>query len=342
MTAVQAAEAIALGIKEVMPEAEVLSLPVGDGGEGTADAIVAALSGKGQAEIKKICCKTLDPLRRDISTHYHLIHGTTALIESAAASGLNLLRREERDVMRADSYGTGLLIADAFKKGVRDFLICMGGTATCDGGYGAYCAMQEAKVEGATFTLLCDVRNPLCGPDGAAAVFGPQKGATPEIIRLLEERLKECAARYMARFAADASDMEYAGAAGGLAGMLMSCYGARPLSGIGKVLSLYDFADMLKNVSLVITGEGCADATTLSGKAPAGVLYEAKKAGIPVALVAGRVVGKEALLREGFEYVAGATPSNPDPGVAPEKYLAGAVANLLRQIIPTQKKQRPS
>lgn len=322
MTAPEAAEAIRQGIAGALPGAEVDLLPIGDGGEGTAKAIAASLPG-----CRTVSCETTDPLGRPVIASYLITNDATAIIESAAASGLTLITPDERDIMRSDTYGTGLLIADAFRRGCRRFLICMGGTATCDGGEGALRAIREniAATERLDFLLLCDVENPMCGLRGAAAVFGPQKGATPEMVELLDARLRTLAESYRRENGVDPSGMRYAGAAGGLSGMLMACFGARPVSGISAVLDILDFDRHLKGTDLVITGEGRADATTLSGKAPYGILSRAR--GIPVVLFCGRVANREELLAGGFRDAVEVSPFHPDPAVSPQSYLRSAVCS---------------
>lgn len=295
LTARQAAEVIREGLIKRFPGAEVVMLPVGDGGEGTIAAVAPALG-----EVETVSCLTVDPLRRPLTASYLVAGCTTALIESAAASGLPLVRKEERDIMRADTYGTGLLIADAYRRGIRSYIIGMGGTATCDGGLGAYEAMRDVVGEPVDITLLCDVDNPLCGSQGAAAVFGPQKGAAPQMIPVLDRRLAEIARRYARTSGCDVSASPFAGAAGGLAAMLMACYGARPVRGIGKVLKWLDFDRHLQGASMVITGEGRADATTLRGKAPKGILDAARLRGVPVMIVAGCTADEDRLLQAGF------------------------------------------
>lgn len=336
LSAVEAAHAISEGITRVFPDAEIVALPVGDGGEGTVDSVVSALGadeGESKTGIQRFSCDVVDPLGRPVFSSYAVVGSNTALIESAAASGLMLVSPEERDVVKSDTYGTGLLIVDAWRRGIRDFLICMGGTATCDGGHGALEALlsviPHSSGEG-KFTLLCDVENPFCGPEGAARVFAPQKGASPEMIPLLEDRLEQLAREYSTYNGVDVSRMKYAGAAGGLAGMLMACYGAVPVSGISRVLELLDFDGRLDGANLVITGEGKADRTTLSGKAPIGVLNAASLRNVPVALVGGRIEDKDILMQRGFAYVEEATPRHPDPSVSHREYLSRAVTELLR------------
>lgn len=318
MTASEAAQAIAEGVRIAIPGAETVVLPVGDGGEGTVDSICAALS-----HIERVQCETVDPLRRPITASYAVAEGKTALIESAAASGLTLLAPSEHDIMTADTYGTGLLIADAYRLGIRDFIICMGGSATCDGGMGAYQAMKDTVGRGtATFTLLCDVDNPLCGPTGAAAVFGPQKGATKEQIPMLDRRLRGL-------YGKEIMTARYSGAAGGLVAMLMAHYNAHPVAGISKVLELLDFETYMHDTDLVITGEGRADATTINGKAAKGILDISSRHGVPVVLIAGSVADRDLLLNAGFSAVVQATPTNPDPAIAPRTYLTQATKDML-------------
>lgn len=330
LTATEAAGAIARGVISVLPGAEIIQLPLGDGGEGTVDALATALSG-----VERIECDTVDALGRPIRASYAIAGGSTALIESAAASGLTLIDSSDRDILTSDTRGTGILIADAWRRGIRRFVVCMGGTATCDAGFGAFRAMQDlmpdAAPSDADFTLLCDVDNPLCGARGAAAVFAPQKGATPEMIPRLDSLLLRRALGYKASGGKDVADMPYAGAAGGLAGMLMACYGARPVAGISKVMEMLGFESRIDGADLVITGEGKSDVTTLSGKAPMGVLRAAAAKNIPVALVCGRTDDRELLLSAGFARVVQATPENPDPSVGYGEYLARAVRGLMTQ-----------
>lgn len=327
MTAREAATAIEEGIRDVYPEITIESLPIGDGGEGTAEALREAFG-----HVETITAETLDPLGRPMRASYFIAEGETAVIETAAASGLTLLAPEERDIMRADTFGTGLLIADAWKRGIRKFIVGMGGSATCDGGYGALRAMREViepykEHPELEITLLCDVDNPLCGPVGAAAVFGPQKGADAQTIPLLEAQLIRRAEEY-SEGGIDVRDMPCAGAAGGLAGMLMACYGARARMGIEEVLRRLDFGNHLKGADLVITGEGRGDLTTLRGKAPKGVLDAARPYGVPVALVCGRIADREALLAAGF-CAAAEAPWSPDSSTPPSAILRQAARDLI-------------
>lgn len=324
MTATEAASAIAGGLREAVAEARIIELPIADGGEGTVDVLARTMEG-----IEKVTCRTTDPLGRGITASYAILRENTAIVESASASGLTLVKREERDIMKADTYGSGLLLADAFNRGIRNFIIGMGGTATCDGGKGALEALRQLAPglwrEETRFTLLCDVDNPFCGPQGAAEVFAPQKGATREMIPVLEKRLRERAKEYAEFRGIDPTSMKFAGAAGGLAGMFMACFDAKPVSGIEKVLELTGFHHRVEEADLVITGEGKCDRTTLSGKAPKGILEGAAKKGVPVVMVAGRVADRETLLNAGFAGVVEATPLNPDPDISPAEYLHNAI-----------------
>lgn len=338
LTAAEASLAITEGILRHCPDAEVFRLPVGDGGEGTSMAIASSL---GQDE--EITCDTFDSLRRPITASYRLVtigSVRTALIESAAASGLTLLHPDERDIMKADTYGTGVLITDAWRRGIKDFVICMGGTATCDGGYGAFQAIMEIAGEdfsSASISLLCDVVNPLCGPQGAAAVFGPQKGATPAMIPILDGRLIRQAKDYSKFKGIDTTHMEYAGAAGGLAAMFMACFGGRPARGIEKVLDLLEFDRHIEGADLVITGEGKADATTLQGKAPMGILERARRKGIPVVLLAGHLSDENHLKEAGFRMTVQATPEGMGCPVGQEArdFLALASRKALKDFLST-------
>lgn len=331
MTAIEAAQAMKRGVDDILPDSEVKLLPVGDGGEGTANAIVSALGD--DVRVEEVSCSTFDALRRPITASYFIAgegRGSVAYIESAAASGLTLIAPSERDILSADTYGTGILIADAYTRGVRDFFICLGGTATCDGGYGAFTALRPLGMDDAGFTLLCDVSNPLCGPQGAAAVFAPQKGATPDMIPFLDRRLREYADLYRGIRGLDTTSMPYAGAAGGLAAMFMACFNHEVADGIDRVLDILDFDTLLEKASLIITGEGRCDATTLQGKAPAGILRRAKRRGVPVMLIGGSVADRPLLEKAGFHSIHQATPSDPSPSVSPSAYLTEATARALK------------
>lgn len=294
----EVADAMERGVLTVFPDAEVLKVEIGDGGEGTIAALVSLLSEKG-LKVKKIECRVCDPLDREIIADYY-IDGAKAYIEVASASGLTLVAPGERDVMRATTRGTGQLIADAYRRNCRDFVIALGGSATCDGGKGIYDELRELHnlvwqgqpgplMPDCRFRLLCDVRNPMCGPEGAAFVFAPQKGASPRQVELLEKRLQGLASEYRRHRNVDVRDIRYAGAAGGIAGMFLACCEARAIDGIDYMLTAIEFDRLLNGCDMVITGEGCVDATTLHGKVISGIVKACGVRGIPVGIIAGCV-----------------------------------------------------
>lgn len=327
LTSPEAAEAIRRGIMAVVSDVEIIILPVGDGGEGTADALAQVLPYSRERLVD-----TIDPLGRPIKARYFVVNQKTALIESAAASGLVLLKSHERDIMRADTRGTGRLIADAYQSGIRNFIICMGGTVTCDAGYGAWKEMKELEMTDAEFTLLCDVENPLLGSEGAAVVFGPQKGATSEDMPRLESLLTEKAEFYETLYGHSVKDASYGGAAGGLAAMLMACFGAVPCRGIEKVLAILDFDEIIKDADLVITGEGRVDSTTLHGKAPRGILEAAQRRGIPVAVIGGKIADRPLLCEAGFYIIEQATPDRANPITTPAEYVEKAASRIMKRL----------
>lgn len=342
LTSYEAAMAMQQGILKADPDAETVILTVGDGGEGSLDSVCRSLESSHSVKYLKV--RTLDPLQREIEAAYAIIDEKAGFIETAAASGLTLLTENERDIMLADTYGTGLLIADAYRRGVRHFFICLGGSATCDGGSGAYSALKELHIhsgfdsEGtllpdAEFTLLCDVKNPFCGDNGAARIFAPQKGANPEQVELLELRNRSLAEEYRKIKGIDIENMSSAGAAGGLAGMFMACCNSSAVNGIEKILDIVDFDKAAKECQLIITGEGRLDSTTLAGKAPLGILMRGKKLGIPVAAVGGRIDNEKQLYAAGFRIVKQATPDNADKLPDKEeasKFLENAAYELIK------------
>jgi glycerate 2-kinase len=252
--------------------------PVADGGEGTGDALLPALGGE------VVAADAHDPLGRPVRAWFGLIEGGgTAIVETAAASGLGLVAEDERDAEAATTRGTGELIAAAAASGVREILVGVGGSATTDGGRGAVAAVQAAGGLGAAeLVVLCDVGTPF---ERAAEVFGPQKGAGPEQVRRLTARLHELAAGYRR----DPRGVPRTGAAGGLSGGLWAELGARLVPGAAYVLDRVGFDDRLAGATAVVTGEGRLDLQTLEGKAVGEVAARARGAGIPVHAVAGRV-----------------------------------------------------
>lgn len=296
LTSAEANRAAAEGILAHKPNAEMITIPVSDGGEGWLEAFQAAVGGY------LVDVKVNDPLMRPILAQY-LIHDDTAIIEIAKASGLTLLNPEERNPMRTTSYGTGQLIVDAVRRGCRHIIVGLGGSATSDCGIGMLEAIDNLKLtidNDARFTIATDVTNPLCGENGAAHVFAPQKGATPEMVVELDERARQFAEKSALRFGYDRQDVPGAGAAGGLGYAFLQYMNADCRSGIDLLLDAVCFEEQLKDASLIITGEGSADRQTLMGKVPFGILQKAKPFHVPVILIAGQIRDKQLLLDAGF------------------------------------------
>ena len=311
LTSMEANMAAAEGVRRACPEAEIVQVPVSDGGEGFLEAFHAAIGGE------SVPVTVRDPLMRPVTAKY-LLQGETAVIEIAQASGLPLLTKEERNPLVATSYGTGQLVADAVRRGARHIIVGLGGSATSDAGIGMLRALIDAFAKHGTwddidalkevrFTLASDVRNPLCGEHGAAHVFAPQKGATPEMVTILDERARRFAAVSAKHFGHDCSMMEGAGAAGGLGYAFLEYLNAVSKSGIQLLLDTIHFPELVRNASLLITGEGSADRQTLMGKLPMGILSQAQ--GIPTVLIAGRISDKNQLLQAGFAQVECINPA---------------------------------
>lgn len=316
------ADAAECGISMIDPGCETFKFSVSDGGEGLTESLVDALHGSYVTIISS------DPLGRKIHSTYGIC-GDTAILEMAAASGLPLLSTGERNPMKTSTYGTGEMIRDAFSKGCRKFLIGIGGSATCDGGTGMLealgwkfldrdgnvltgCGGNLSAIETiddsgvsrqlaeAEFTVACDVSNPFCGPQGASFVFSPQKGASPDEVRLLDDGLRHFAALITGKYGIDVSDMQGAGAAGGLGGAFKAFLGASLRRGIDMVLDAIGIDDAISEADLVITGEGKIDFQTPSGKTAAGVLDRCLKYGVPCVAIGGMVEMCDELLNSGF------------------------------------------
>jgi glycerate kinase len=314
LTSAEANQAASEGIINKMPETQVVQVPVSDGGEGFLEAFQASMGG----EIVEVNVK--DPLMRTIVTQY-LVQGDTAVIEIAKASGLTLLSPEERNPMVATSYGTGQLVVDAVRRGCKRIIVGLGGSATSDCGIGMLRAIIDNFSKGGSwddvrelddvrFTMATDVTNPLCGEQGAAHIFAPQKGASPEMVLALDARAKrfaEASAKHLGR---DCQNMPGAGAAGGLGYAFLQYMNADCLSGIDLLLDTIHFDDLLQNADLVITGEGSADRQTLMGKLPFGILQRTQQHHIPAMLIAGRIADEQHLLAAGFARVACINPPN--------------------------------
>ena len=324
LTSKEANQAAAEGIRRTCPDAEIVEIPVSDGGEGFMEAFYSAIGGT------LIDVPVKDPLMRPITAKY-LLHGETAVIEIAQASGLTLLTKDERNPMVVTSYGTGQLVADAVRKGAKHVIVGLGGSATSDAGVGMLRALIDAfakhgqwddieELKHVRFTMASDVKNPLCGENGAAHVFAPQKGATEEMVRLLDERARKFAEMSAKHFGYDRSRMEGAGAAGGLGYAFLQYLNADCKPGIQLLLETIHFEEIIKGADLVITGEGSADRQTLMGKLPMGILQHAGNA--PVCLIAGRVSDREELLKAGFAQVECINPT----GITLEEAMRKEVA----------------
>lgn len=328
LTSIEANQAAAEGIRSVFPDAEIIEIPVSDGGEGFIDTFHAAIGGNLVETMVK------DPLMRNVVARY-LLKGETAVIEIAQASGLTLLAKEERNPMVATSYGTGQLVADAIRRGAKQLIIGLGGSATSDAGIGMLRALIDnfarhpsnlgiwddvEELRGVRFTIASDVNNPLYGEQGAAQVFAPQKGATPEMVLQLDERAKKFAEISAKHFGFDRSQMPGAGAAGGLGYAFMQYMNADCKSGIQLLLDIVGFSEIVKDADFIVTGEGSADRQTLMGKLPMGILEQSGK--VPVRLIAGKVNDREALIQAGFERVECINPSDIPLEKAMQKEVA--------------------
>ena len=326
LTSAEANQAAVKGILDKMPDAQVVQVPVSDGGEGFLEAFHAAMGGS----IVEVNVK--DPLMRPIVAQY-LVQGDTAVIEIAKASGLTLLSPDERNPMVATSYGTGQLVVDAVRRGCKRIIIGLGGSATSDCGIGMLEAIDNAKLtidNDVRFTIATDVTNPLCGEQGAAFVFAPQKGATHDDVLALDARAKrfaEASAKHLGR---DCQNMPGAGAAGGLGYAFLQYMNADCRSGIDLLLDTIHFDDLLQDADLVITGEGSADRQTLMGKLPFGILQRAQRHHVPVMLIAGRIADEQLLLDAGFSRVACINP--PDLPLEIALQPATAKENISRMV----------
>ena len=335
LSSLEVADAAAKAINECIPGCCVEKVEVADGGEGTMEALHRTLGGV------KVAVEVCDPLGRAITASYvKLADGVTAVLEMAVASGLPLLAPQERNPMKTSTYGTGQLIADALRKGCRKFLIGIGGSATNDAGMGMLEALgvrfldaegnllhgsgeslekvEDIDLSGvctglaeSEFIIACDVDAPLYGPEGAACVFAPQKGADAEMVAMLNDGLEHFSSVVKRVTGKDVSDIPGAGAAGGLGGGFVAFLPARLERGIEMVLDAISFDERIRGASLIITGEGRIDFQTLTGKTPYGILKRARRQGIPVVAIGGSVVlGEKETSEAGFAGVYAVTPSD--------------------------------
>lgn len=334
VSASRCAQAIKAGFVSIFPQAECVCLPIADGGEGTVEAMVEATDGK------MVMLPVMGPMGDFVGAFYGLSgDGQTAFIEMAAASGLMLVPAGERNPLRATSYGTGELIRHALDAGVRHIILGIGGSATVDGGMGMAQALGarfldkrgesvglgggalqrlvkidlsdlDPRLHDCRIEVACDVDNPLLGERGAAAVFGPQKGACIEMVAVLERGLQNYARVMLAATGQDVAQMVGGGAAGGMGAAARVFLNATLKSGIDIVLEAVHLEEALRDADLVITGEGRMDSQTVGGKAPVGVARIAKKYDIPVIGIAGVLGdGVEAVHQHGIDAVFSILPA---------------------------------
>ena len=330
VSALEAAKAIEQGVRRVLPEAIIEKVPMADGGEGTVQSLVDATGGHLQTH------RVLTPLKDEVDAKFGILaDGETAVIEMAAASGLTLVAPDARNPLRTTTYGTGQLICAALDAGCRRLIIGIGGSATNDGG----CGMAEAlgvrlldakgkqilrgggnlehlrsidmtglhpAISETETVVACDVNNPLTGPDGASHVYGPQKGATPEMIETLDACLAHFDTILAQTLGKSFNDIPGAGAAGGLGAGLMAFLNAELKLGVDIMIDAVQLKERVKGASLVFTGEGQLDFQTAFGKTPVGVAKVAKAHNIPVIAIAGGIAeGAEAVYEAGIDAMLG-------------------------------------
>ncbi|MGE8149929.1 glycerate kinase [Pseudomonas vancouverensis] len=320
------ADAIASGWADVWPDAQLIKCPMADGGEGTVESILAACEG----QLRRTDVR--GPLGATVNAAWGwLPHSHTAIIEMAEASGLQLVPVDRRDACISSTFGTGELIRAALDAGAQRVILAIGGSATNDGGAGAMQALgvklfdaqgqtlppgglalaqlfridlgdMDPRLAEVRFDIAADVNNPLCGPQGASAIFGPQKGATPEQVQLLDHALGHFADHCATALHKDVRDEPGSGAAGGLGFAAKAFLGAQFKAGVEVVAELVGLADAVQNADLVITGEGRFDAQTLRGKTPFGVARIASQKSVPVIVIAGTLgEGYQALYAHGID-----------------------------------------
>ncbi|MHA4871703.1 glycerate kinase [Duganella sp. PWIR1] len=352
LSAMAVADAIEAGFRDIFPDAEYIKLPVADGGEGTVQAMIDA-SGGTLVELP-----AQGPLGAEVApvaAFYGMMgDGVTAVIEMAAASGLELLTPAQRDPLRTTSYGTGELIKHALDAGARRFVLGVGGSATNDGGAGMLQALGgrlldthgddlapgggaldaldrivlsglDVRIKDCVFDVACDVSNPLVGPEGASAIFGPQKGATPDMVARLDDNLRHYAAIIARDAGQHVADVPGAGAGGGIAAAMLAFLGGRLSPGSEIVTDAVGLDAAVVDADLVITGEGRIDGQTIHGKTPIGVARVAQRHGKPVIAIAGSLAtGAAAVHGHGIDAVFAAVS-----GVCTlEQALAAAADNV--------------
>ncbi|PKM87637.1 MAG: glycerate kinase [Firmicutes bacterium HGW-Firmicutes-12] len=364
LTAKKACESMAKGIKRALPEADVIQIPMADGGEGTVQSLVDATSGQ-------IHTARVDgPFRNKVDAKYGILgDGETAVIEMAEASGLYLIATEQRNPLHTTTYGTGELIYNALERGCRRFVLGLGGSATNDGGMGMAQALgarfldeagfelppgggslgmlahietisMDIRIKESSFIVACDVDNPLCGGNGASNVFGPQKGATPEMVVELDNNLSHYANIIKKDLGIDIKDTPGAGAAGGLGAGMLAFLGATLKSGVDIVIEAVELRKHLEEADLVFTGEGQCDFQTINGKVPFGVAREARKQGIPCIVLAGSIgQGIDLLYDHGVTSVFSIvdSPMSLDQAMAGAEELLEKTAERISRVIKIEK-----
>ncbi len=340
------------GVRERLPEAQTVEIPLADGGEGTLDVLLAGTGGERRT------VAAADPLGRETNVDYALLPGAEALVEMARSSGLGLLSPEERNPWLASTFGLGQVILAALEQRIQALAVTLGGSATVDGGVGMARALgwkfydsagkplaeeggkilgkitridpsgADCRLKNLDVRALCDVTNPLLGDEGAARVFGPQKGAGRSMVERLENGMANLAARLKEDLGTDVAAMPGAGAAGGLGAAVAAFLGGRLVSGIDYVLDTLKFDSLIRDANLVITGEGSFDSQSMGGKAISGVLARARAAGVPVAVVCGihRTTGNPELAVFSRDNLPGRFPADGKVDLSGLALLAGAAA----------------
>jgi glycerate 2-kinase len=325
LTSIEAARTIERGILKADANALISIVPMADGGEGTVEALVTAMGGE------FVQHEVIGPLGEIVTAAYGILEdGITGVIEVAAASGITLIPEDKRNPLKTTSYGTGELIIKALDKGCTKLIIGLGGSGTNDGGMGIAQALgvrfydnkdgefglggeqlqkihkidmsgYDRRLESTEITIICDVNNPLCGPNGASYIFGPQKGATLEMVEMLDRGLENYAAKIEEYLNRGICEIPGAGAAGGIGGGLCAFTKGKLKSGVQTIIQTTGLEEKVKNAHLVITGEGKTDKQTLYGKVPYGIGNVAKKYSIPVICLSGSLQeGYENLYEEGI------------------------------------------
>jgi glycerate kinase len=361
LTASEVAEYIAQGVRDAVPDAEIGKIPLADGGEGTVDAFLQAAGGE------KVELAVTGPLGERVKSFFGILEdGTTAVIEMAAASGLMLVEKDRLNPLKTTTFGTGELIRAALDRGCTKIIIGLGGSATNDGGAGMAMALgarlldergevisfgggelkrirtidvsgMDARIVSCEFVIASDVTNPLCGPRGASAVFGPQKGATPDMAAALDDHLRHYGSLIESQLGVKVLEVEGAGAAGGLGAGALAFLRAEMRRGIEIVFDVTQFETRVREADVVFTGEGRTDSQTAFGKAPVGVAMLAKKYRKPVVCISGGISDDvDSLYEHGLDVVIGATqaPMALEEAIAKSpRSIRHAAASVMRAML---------